>query len=306
MGLISSKTHRKVTKVTPMPCKEREPKQPSSVTVYSFQTLPSSFVSSSGRNPVLERQLPPLRETCYGRYPTVPRPNLLDPTQGGGGGGGSGGEGGGGGEGSIIKQHPPRRLQKLEPFILADNIPATKYPNLQGGTVMQKEKEVERGVHIARHPAGRRQYLLQMKMLEIRKEAELKKRLQQEARLNKPKRRDLHVLGTLEHMQGTQSSDDEDQHSTEHEQTFNGSHGDLWHREFLKESESPKSHLDKVETWLLKQQATMESSSDASSTDTNNWSDCNDNFRKPYRRPALVRTKTERITLFDDFFDKEL
>lgn len=85
--------------------------------------------------------------------------------------------------------------------------------------------------------------------------------------------------------------------------------GDLWHREFIEESGSPKSHLDqrdKVEAWLLKQQATMESSSDASSTDTNNWSDCNDNFRKPYRRPALVRTKTERITLFDDFFDKEI
>uniref|UniRef100_A0A670XXI1 Uncharacterized protein n=1 Tax=Pseudonaja textilis TaxID=8673 RepID=A0A670XXI1_PSETE len=70
MGLNSSKTHRKVTKVTPMPCKEREPKQPNSVTVYSFQTSPSSFVSSSGRHPVLERQLPPLRETCYGRNPT--------------------------------------------------------------------------------------------------------------------------------------------------------------------------------------------------------------------------------------------
>ncbi|XP_070605872.1 factor associated with metabolism and energy [Erythrolamprus reginae] len=310
MGLNSSKTHRKVTKVTPMPCKEREPKQPSGATVYSFQTLPSSFVSSSGRNPVLERQLPPLRETFCGRYPTVPRPNLLDPTQGEGGGssGGGGGGGGGSGGGSIIKQHPPRRLQKLEPFVLADNIPAAKYPNLQGGTVTQKEKELERGEHFARHPPGRRQYLLQMKMLEIRKEAELKRRLQQEARLNKPKMRDHNVLGTLEYMRRTQSSDDEDQHSTEHEQTFNGSHGDLWHREFLKESGSPKSHLDqrdKVETWLLKQQATTESSSDASSTDTNNWSDCNGNFRKHYRRPALVRTKTERITLFDDFFDKE-
>ncbi|XP_039176210.1 uncharacterized protein CCDC198 [Crotalus tigris] len=294
MGLNSSKTHRKVTKVTPMPCEEREPKQPGSVTVYSFQSLPSSFVSSSGRNPVLERQLPPLRETCYGRYPTVPRPNLLDHT-------------------SIIKQHPPRRLQKLEPFILADNIPASKYLNLQGGTLTQQEKltwkELGRGEQVAKHPVGRRQYLLQMKMLEIRKEAELKRRLQQEARLNRPKMRDLHLLGTLEYMQGTRSSDEEEQHSAEHEQTFNGSHGDLWHREFLKESGSPKSHLDqrdKVETWLLKQQATMESSSDASSIDTNNWSDCNDNFRKPYRRPALVRTKTERMTLFDDFFDKEL
>ncbi|ETE73797.1 hypothetical protein L345_00370, partial [Ophiophagus hannah] len=268
MGLNSSKTHRKVTKVTPIPCKEREPKQPNSVTVYSFQTSPSSFVSSSGKHPVLERQLPPLRETCYGRNPTVLKPNLLDPTQGGGGG-----------EGSIIKKHPPRRLQKLEPFILADNIPVATYPNLQGGMVMQKEK------------------------------AELKRRLQQEARLNKPKMRDLHMLGTFEHVLGTQSSDDEEQHSTEHDQTFNGSHGDLWHREFLKGPGSPKSHLDqrdKVETWLWKQQATTESSSDASSTDTNNWSDCNDNFRKPYRRPALVRTKTERITLFDDFFDKEL
>ncbi|KAM3850888.1 factor associated with metabolism and energy [Vipera latastei] len=474
MGLNSSKTHRKVTKVTPMPCKEREPKQPSSVTVYSFQTLPSSFVSSSGRNPVLERQLPPLRETCYGRYPTayllecccraprarrspalrarqssapttcsgthrlLPltscsdvlgearlrrqrrparpcagpmagvsavracalRPDSTLPATVASQGLGpatavpspEASVGGmpalpatvasqglepatavpstpgppadlqqrGREERSIIKQHPPRRLQKLEPFILADNIPASKCLNLQGGTLTQKEKltwkEIGRGEQVAKHPVGRRQYLLQMKMLEIRKEAELKRRLQQEARLNKPKMRDLHLLGTLEYMQGTRSSDEEEQHSIEHEQTFNGSHallkndtfgrklkfiiykcsilevviyasqfflyvytilkfpllvllGDLWHREFLKESGSPKSHLDqreKVETWLLKQQATMESSSDASSIDTNNWSDCNDIFRKPYRRPALVRTKTERMTLFDDFFDKEL
>ncbi|XP_015747038.1 uncharacterized protein CCDC198 isoform X2 [Python bivittatus] len=304
MGLNSSKARRKVTKVTPMPSKEREPKQPGSVTVYSFQTPPSSFVSPPGRNPVLERQLPPLREMWYGRYPTVPRPNLLDHTRGGGGGGG-----GGGGEASIIKQHPPRRLQKLEPFILAENSPADKYLNLPGGTVTRKEKELERGGLAAKHPTGRRQYLLKMKMLEITKEAELKRRLQQEARLNKPKLRDLHLLGTFEHMQGTRSSDDEELHCTEHDQIFNRSCGDLWHREFLKERGSPKSHLDqrdKVETWLLKQQATAESSSDASSNDSNNWKDDSDNFRKPYRRPALVRTKTERITLFDDFFDKEL
>ncbi|XP_063146567.1 factor associated with metabolism and energy [Candoia aspera] len=297
MGLNSSKARRKVTKVTPMPIKEKEPKQPSSVTVYSFQTPPSSFVSLPGRNPVLERQLPPLRETWYGRYPTVPRPTLLDHTLEGGG------------EASIIKQHPPRRLQKLEPFILAENIPADKYPNLQGGTMTQNEKVLEKGGQTAKHPTGRRQYLLKMKMLEITKEAELKRRLQQEARLNKPKMRDLHLLGTLEHMQGTRSSDDEQPHSTEHDQTFNGSHGDLWHKEFLKECGSPKSHLDqrdKVETWLLKQQATTDSSSDALSTDSNNWKDYSDNFRQPYRRPALVRTKTERITLFDDFFDKEL
>ncbi|KAM6462549.1 factor associated with metabolism and energy isoform 2-T2 [Liasis olivaceus] len=217
MGLNSSKARRKVTKVTPMPSKEQEPKQPGSVTVYSFQTPPSSFVSPPGRNPVLERQLPPLREMWYGRYPTVPRPNLLDHTLGGGEG-----------EASIIKQHPPRRLQKLEPFILAENSPADKYLNLPGGTVTRKEKELERGGLAAKHPTGRRQYLLKMKMLEITKEAELKRRLQQEARLNKPKLRDLHLLGTFEHMQGTRSSDDEELHCTEHDQTFYRSCGMLW------------------------------------------------------------------------------
>ncbi|XP_063003748.1 factor associated with metabolism and energy [Elgaria multicarinata webbii] len=298
MGLNSSKARRKVTKVAPMSSKAERLDASSSVAVYTFQNSPqemrqTSVTSWMGRNPVLERHLPPLRETWQGRYATGPRPLPLDLTTEWG-------------EASIIKQHPPRRLQKLKPFILANDTPPDKYASLQGGTAACKaKKELEKGGEAVIHPAGRRQYLLKMKMLEIRKEAELKRRLHQEARLNQPKTRDLNIQGTRGHVQINNSSeDDEDLFAIERDQTFNGHHDDLWSGGLYKEHRPPESHLGqrgKVETWLLKQQARRESSSDASSTDSDTWN----GFGKPCRRPALVRTKTERIALFDEFFDRE-
>ncbi|XP_042326623.1 uncharacterized protein CCDC198 isoform X3 [Sceloporus undulatus] len=190
MGLSSSKGHRKVTKVTPVACKEGKLTTQGSVAVYNFQSplrqmSPNIFASPTGRNPVMEGQLPPLREARHGRYPTVPQTAACDLSTEGR-------------EASIIKQHPPRRLQlssvlrsrffnsginnhksylhpylvrKLEPFILAKDVPPDKYSSLQSGSATCKaKKELERGRQAAIHPNGRRQYLLQMKMLEIRKE----------------------------------------------------------------------------------------------------------------------------------------
>nr|XP_020670613.1 uncharacterized protein C14orf105 homolog isoform X1 [Pogona vitticeps] len=293
MGLNASKTRRNVTKVAPMPNREEGP--PGCVAVYTFhsplrETGPNSFASQMGRKPVLERHLPPLRETQHGRYPTEPRtvpPDLTTP----------------GGETSIIKQHPPRRLQKLEPFILAKDVLPDKYWSLQGGVTGHKAKELEKGGPAVTHPRARRQYLLQMKMLEIRKEAELKRRLQEEARFNQPQTRDLNIPRTLGCLQGDHGSDDEDLLGVvEDHQALNRNHADLRSRGHFKEHEPFESHLGqqgKVEAWLLSQQSRRESSSDESSTDSDIW-------EYPRRKPALVRTKTERITLFDGFFDQEL
>nr|XP_060609608.1 uncharacterized protein CCDC198 isoform X1 [Anolis sagrei ordinatus] len=289
MGSSSSKGRRKVTKVAPVPSKGERLAPQGTVAVYRFhnalqETNPNVFASSPGRNLILERQLPPLRETWQGRYPAVPQPGVFDLAQESG-------------APSIIKQHPPRRLQKLEPFILAKDIPPDKHRSLQGASATCRPKEQVKGRHPAIHPQGRRQYLLQMKMLEIRKEEELKRRLREEARIHKLQTRDLDRRGVLEPMRRNNSSDDEDLFG----QTFKRNQGDYWSGELLKEPGPSEVHLSqrgKVEAWLWNQHARRESSSDTSSSDSDNWN-------HPCRRPALVRTKTERIALFDEFFDKE-
>lgn len=40
---------------------------------------------------------------------------------------------------------------------------------------------------------------------------------------------------------------------------------------------------------------------DTSSTGSEEW----EREEKIYRKPTLVRTKTERVSLFDDFFDRD-
>ncbi|XP_044292194.1 uncharacterized protein CCDC198 [Varanus komodoensis] len=298
MGLNSSKAPRKVTKVAPMPIKGDRLAPPSSGAVYTFQSSlqernPSSTASWMGRNPASEKYLPPLRETWQGRYAAGPRLCPSEPAADGG-------------EGSIIKQHPPRRLQKLEPFILAKDIPLDKNASLQVDAVTRRAKELAKGGEAAMHPAGRRQYLLKMKMLEIRKEEELKRRLRQEARLIETKSRILHRQGALGHVQRHNRCEDaEELFATELDPTFSRNHDNLWSGGLFKEHRPTESHhgqRSKVETWLLKQQeAQRDCSSDASSTDSDAW----DSFGKPCRRHALVRTKTERISLFDEFFDQD-
>eukprot|EP00069_Balaena_mysticetus_P021322 bmy_13540T0 len=102
MGLSHSKAHPRVTKVAPLQNKEEE--TPSAGPVdFVFTENPEekssySFARLQERNKALEGQLPPLRETWYGRYSAGPRAMYFDiPLEQG--------------ETSIIKRHPPRRLQ---------------------------------------------------------------------------------------------------------------------------------------------------------------------------------------------------
>nr|XP_034996977.1 uncharacterized protein CCDC198 [Zootoca vivipara] len=339
MGSNSSKAHRKVTKVAPMPMKEERPQLPSRVAVYTFQspqreTSRNAFASWTERNPALDKHLPPLREMGQGAYPTgkttsaeacsatpedgsrrakhhqaAPSPKA---------------------SGNValvpfhVRSHQMLLAGLLIPFarptssgfesfgevgafILAKDIPADRSYALPCGGAAYKAKEQDKGGKAVLHPAGSRQYLLKMKMLEQRKEAELKRCLQQEARLNKPKARDLSISETPGCVPGNNSSEDEELLALESDQTFDRDHDDRWSGEFPKElgpSEPHQGQRGKVETWLLKQQARRESFWDASSTDSENWEGDGD-LEKPRRRPALVRTKTERIALFDEFFDRE-
>ncbi|XP_054828090.1 uncharacterized protein CCDC198 [Eublepharis macularius] len=295
MGLSHSKTHGQVTKVAPMPTKEGAPSPPGCVSVFGFQSpsterSSSSFASLTERNPLSERHLPPLRENWFARYPSVPGPFSLDlKTEEG--------------EPSIIKQHPPRRPQKLEPLILSKDVPSDKFLRQRSGAAAYTPKELEKRGPAVLHPTGRRrQHLHKMKILEMRQEAEQKRQLRQEATLGRPNKRGFKVRQKLSRVPQNDSSDEDDLFAMEHD----GHLGDPWAGQLLKGHRFPETHrgpISKVESWLLNQQARKESFWDASSTDSDSWKESDEG--KVSRKPALVRTKTERIQFFDEFFDQE-
>lgn len=58
----------------------------------------------------------------------------------------------------------------------------------------------------------------------------------------------------------------------------------------------------KVGLWFCKEPRSRDLLWDTSSTDSEDW---DREEKKLYRRRPLVRTRTERVSLFDNFFDKE-
>ncbi|KAM9149340.1 factor associated with metabolism and energy [Pangshura tecta] len=307
MGLSYSRAHHKVTKVAPVQTREEVPTSPCTAAVCGFHsTLEErrfcSFAAMKERNPVFQRQLPPLRETLYGRCSTVPRPMSFDIMMEKG-------------ETSIIKQHPPRRLQKLEPVDLPQVIASEKLLRQQEGAAARKAKELEKRVQTAKYMSGRRQHLHKLQMLEMNRkreemnhlqsQEELKRSLHREEKINKQKTKELKAKKVLETLQRNNYSEGEDLVPIEHDQTFNGDQGNTWAGEFLERhemAESYPSQSSKVEMWFVKHQEPQDLFWDSSSTDSDDW---RREERKLARRPALVRTKTERIPLFDEFFDKE-
>ncbi|KAM7163804.1 factor associated with metabolism and energy [Macrochelys suwanniensis] len=307
MGLSYSRAHHKVTKVAPAQTKEEVPTSPCTAAVCGFHsTLEErslcSFAAMEERNPVFQRQLPPLRETLYGRCSTVPRPISFDIMMEKG-------------EKSIIKQHPPRRLQKLEPADLPQVITSETLLSQQEGAAARKAKELEKRVQTAKYTSGRRQHLHKLQILEMNRrreemnhlqsQEELKRSLHGEEKINKQKTRELKAKKVLENLQRNNCSEGEDLVPIEHDQTFNGDNGNTWSGEFLERherAESYPSQSSKVEMWFIKHQDPRDLFWDSSSTDSDDWKR---DERKLGRKPALVRTKTERIPLFDEFFDKE-
>uniref|UniRef100_A0A8C0H2Q3 Coiled-coil domain containing 198 n=1 Tax=Chelonoidis abingdonii TaxID=106734 RepID=A0A8C0H2Q3_CHEAB len=304
MGLSYSRAHHKVTKVAPVQTRGEVPTSPCTAAVCGFHsTLEErclcSFAAMEERNPVFQRQLPPLRETLYGRCSTVPRPISFDIMMEKG-------------ETSIIKQHPPRRLQKLEPADLPQVIASEKLLRQQEGAAAQKAKVgLEKRVQTAKYTSGRRQHLHKLQMLEMNRkreevnQEELKRSLHREEKINKQKTRELKAEKVLETLQRNNYSEGEDLVPIEHDQTFNGEQENTWDGEFLEQhkmAESYPSQNSKVEMWFVKHQEPRDLFWDSSSSDSDDW---RRDERKLGRRPALVRTKTERIPLFDEFFDKE-
>nr|XP_025856403.1 uncharacterized protein CCDC198 isoform X1 [Vulpes vulpes] len=297
MGLRHSKAHPRVTRVAPLQNKEVETPSASPVDFALNQNLEEKssylFARLQDRNKALEGQLPPLRETWCGRYSAVPRAMYFDiPLEHG--------------ETSIIKRHPPRRLQKLEPIDLPQVITSEMLLSQQEArTTHRAKQELEKKMQTPGYTPGKRQYLHKMRMLEMNRnrqeaQAELKKSLHREARINQ-KPRDHKAKKILQSIPRNPRNEDGDLPILLPDETLNRrSPGNLQNEDFgeyqAMNDYCPRK-IGKMETWLHEQEAQGQLLWDSSSSDS-------EELKKSEKKPqALVRTRTERIPLFDDFFD---
>ncbi|XP_006894388.1 PREDICTED: uncharacterized protein C14orf105 homolog [Elephantulus edwardii] len=295
MGLGHSKTHPRVTKVAPLNKNGEE--IPSACPVdFTFnkdleENSLYSFDRQHDRTKVLEGQLPPLRETWYGRYSAVPRAMYFDiPLEKR--------------ETSIIKRHPPRRLQKLEPIDLPQVITSELLLSQQEAGAAHKAKELNKKMQESMYILGKRQYLHKMQMLEMNRkkqeaQMELKKSLHREAKINI---QNLRQHKTKKILQNIPRNEDHDLLTWLPDETVNRSPGNSWNAEFLEHQANNDNFprkIGKMETWFHEQEARGQLFWDGSSSDS-------DDSEKDEKKPrALVRTRTERIPLFDEFFDQE-
>ncbi|XP_015721372.1 uncharacterized protein CCDC198 isoform X1 [Coturnix japonica] len=245
MGLSSSKTHPRVTQVAPMRSNEEVMGEPS---------LHPTATTEHG-HPITHGQLPPLRQTGYGRPSTGPLDFNTVPENG---------------ASSIIKLHPPRRPQRLEPAGTPRGVTTVKPWSYQGMDGAPKAK------------------------------AELKRDLHREAKINKHTMEELGSEMVLDTLQRGNSGRSQDLIPAEHNQHFNGHPGNRGDGGFA--GQHTRSSNSKVGLWFCKEPRSRDLFWDTSSTDSEDWER---EEKQLYRRPPLVRTRTERVSLFDNFFDKE-
>ncbi|XP_021104883.1 uncharacterized protein C14orf105 homolog isoform X6 [Heterocephalus glaber] len=261
MGLSYAKAHPGVTKVAPFQSKEAETPSAGPLNFAVHQNLEENnlylFTRLQDQNRALEGQLPPLRENWYGRYSAAPRDMYFDiPLEPG--------------ETSIIKRHPPQRLQKLQPIDLPQVRTSERLPSQQAARMRPRAKA----------------------------QMELKKSLHREAKINEQKPRDHKAKKTL---QSVPRNDDYDIVTMLPEETMNRGPGNSQDAEFLQYQARNYYcpwKMGKMETWFHEQEARGQLLWDSSSSD----SELGRDEKKPQ---PLVRTRTERIPLFDEFLDQE-
>ncbi|XP_065797388.1 factor associated with metabolism and energy isoform X3 [Muntiacus reevesi] len=193
-------------------------------------------------------------------------------------------------------------LMKLEPIDLPHVITSERLLNQQEARRTHKAKELEKKMQTLMYPSGKRQYLHKMQMLEMNRkrqeaQAELKKSLHKEARTSKQKQRDHKAKKILQSVPG---NDDGDFLTLLPDETLNRSLGNTQNAEFL-EHQARNDHchrkIGKMETWLREQEVRGDLLWDSSSSDSD------ESGKVEERKRALVRTRTERIQHFDEFFD---
>uniref|UniRef100_A0A8V0Z020 Coiled-coil domain containing 198 n=2 Tax=Gallus gallus TaxID=9031 RepID=A0A8V0Z020_CHICK len=267
MGLSSSRTHPRVTQVAPMLSGEE---------VLGGPSLHPTATTEHG-HPITHGQLPPLRQTGYGRASTGPLDfnTVLE-----------------NGASSIIKLHPPRRPQRLEPAGAPRGITAAKPWSQQGVDGAPKAKTLEKRGQSLRALPGRRQHLHKMQMLDLtrrRREAELKRDPHREAKINKQKMEELGSETGLDTLQRGDSARSQDLIPAEHKQHLNGHLGNRGDEAFAGQHSRAGLPLggssSKVGLWFCKEPRSRDLLWDTSSTDSEDW---DREEKKLYRRRPLT------------------
>ncbi|XP_027659322.1 uncharacterized protein CCDC198 isoform X2 [Falco rusticolus] len=264
MGLSSSKAHPKVTKVAPMGAGEDMPALATPYQLPGVLGQPSLHPPAAAKwgKPTFHQELPPLRETWYGRASTGPLSFNTVPEKG---------------EASIIKQHPPRRPQRLEPAGPVQAIAPAKPWSQQEVSPVPRMKALEKRGQSPRHLPGRRQHLHKLQMLDL----------------------------TRKRRERGNSAESQDLVPAEHNQCFHGDdRGNTWGGGLSRQhdgAERSPGRSRKVDLWFCREPQMKDLFWDTSSTGSEDW----EREEKIHRKPMLVRTKTERISLFDDFFDRD-
>ncbi|RLV98317.1 hypothetical protein DV515_00010901 [Chloebia gouldiae] len=286
MGLSSSKAQPRVTRVAPVPSQGDVP------ALAALQGLPREPGQPWGK-PIFHLELPPLRETWYGRASAGPLSwNTLPGKDGT----------------SIIKQHPPRRPQRLEPAIPAQAITPAKPWSRPEVAASPKPKVLEKRGQSLNPLPGRRQHLHKLQMLDLtrkRREAELKRNLHREVKINKQNIKEFSPKDVPDTPQRGDSTRSPDPIPAEHNQCFpEDDPGKTWGGGLCRQpgrAELSPDQRGKVDLWLCREPRTRDLFWDSSSTGSEEW----EREEKILHKPTLVRTKTERVSLFDDFYDRD-
>ncbi|XP_040268411.1 uncharacterized protein CCDC198 isoform X1 [Bufo bufo] len=300
MGVNHTKLNHKVRKVAPLESKDVYVSPDTTTSGRDGLNGTSSFGTMGHKAPTSECQLPPLRETLYGRGSVVPRPLSYDAPLDRGT------------ASSIIKQHPPRRLQKLEPAVLPSISAAERMITKQEATAAKKEEELGIKVVTVKNSSARRQHLQNMRMQEknrkreqinnLQSQAELKRNIHREAKINKHKTKEMKAKKVRENVM--KCHEDEGFLPVEHYETFNMDHGNPWPWHIQEPSPSLECHRGKGKLQMWFQPHCDESNYDSSSTDSlDSW--IREDAKSRRRPAALFRTRTEKIPTLDEFFDRE-
>ncbi|KAL6031217.1 hypothetical protein STEG23_024712 [Scotinomys teguina] len=151
------------------------------------------------------------------------------------------------------------------------------------------------------YTSGKRQYLHKMQMLEInhKRQAQMALKSLQKARLDMQKLKDHNSNKIAQTMSRSNCCDII---TTVPDETMSRDPGNPQDEEFVEyhtENDYHVRKIGKMEAWLREQEAHGQLFWDSSSSDS-------DEHEKDQKRPqALVRTRTERVPLYDEFYDRE-
>ncbi|XP_032107067.1 uncharacterized protein CCDC198 isoform X3 [Sapajus apella] len=195
-------------------------------------------------------------------------------------------------------------IMKLEPIDLPRVITSGRLLSQREARTTYKAKVLEKKMQVPMYTSQNRQYLHKMQMLEMirkRQEAqmELKESLHGEARINKQSPKDHKAKKIL---RSTPRNDAHDLLTMLPDEILNRGPGNSQDAQFFKH-QSVNDYCPwktgKMETWLHERETQGRLLWDSSSSDS-------DELGIDEKKPrALVRTRTERIPLFDEFFDRE-